>query len=137
MNERFCCFCGWDESVAPILIASPRPPQVYICDKCIDVLAAIVADRRARKGTQLEKQILCPATCDCGEKANHWSGGNIFQCCKCYVMGGNAPADWHPECMSTYQTLNATPERDQKNPDFEPSEQFKHLFTADGKVKKS
>ena len=26
-----------------------------------------------------------------------------WYCCKCYVDGGNPPANWHPECMRTYK----------------------------------
>lgn len=31
--------------------------------------------------------------------------GNIGErlCCACYVAGGYAPADWHPECMRQYR----------------------------------
>lgn len=28
-----------------------------------------------------------------------------YLCCKCYVLSGSAPADWHPLCMETYKTL--------------------------------
>jgi hypothetical protein len=28
-----------------------------------------------------------------------------FLCCECYVKAGNPPADWHPDCIKTYQEL--------------------------------
>jgi hypothetical protein len=31
-----------------------------------------------------------------------------YLCCKCYVEGGGAPADWHPLCMKTYNVLHAS-----------------------------
>lgn len=40
----------------------------------------------------------------CGKKTSHTVGGKRM-CCKCYVEAGNAPADWHSECMRTYAKL--------------------------------
>ena len=31
--------------------------------------------------------------------------GDEFFCCECYVKHGNPPADWHKECMETYNKL--------------------------------
>lgn len=46
--------------------------------------------------------------CDkCNErKAQHrefLAGVERNLCCRCYVEEGNPPADWHPECMTTYR----------------------------------
>ncbi len=32
--------------------------------------------------------------------------GNKALCCKCHVAEGNAPADWHKECLSAYEQIN-------------------------------
>jgi hypothetical protein len=51
--------------------------------------------------------------CDkCGEPASHdvWPvGANEKQsyCCRCHVLSGAAPADWHPGCMKTYAEMKA------------------------------
>jgi pyruvate formate-lyase activating enzyme-like uncharacterized protein len=31
------------------------------------------------------------------------SGLTTLYCCRCHVNAGFAPADWHPDCMSTYK----------------------------------
>lgn len=38
------------------------------------------------------------ARCVCGKPSNHLIG-TISMCCRCYVLAGNPPADWHSECM--------------------------------------
>lgn len=46
--------------------------------------------------------------CICGRLARHreyFKGKESFYCCECYVKAGNAPSDWHSECMSTYKKL--------------------------------
>ena len=47
--------------------------------------------------------------CDrCGKNyANHilFGDSKIYLCCRCYVLDGNPPADWHNECMETYNKL--------------------------------
>jgi len=59
----------------------------------------------------------------------HWESFVIPAKLALEVVSG--PSHFH------FQKLDEPDERDQKTPYFEPSEQFKHLFTADGKVKKS
>ncbi len=31
------------------------------------------------------------------------SVGDKRICCRCYVVDGNPPADWHPVCMDEYR----------------------------------
>lgn len=33
------------------------------------------------------------------------SVGERRLCCECYVKEDNPPADWHPECMKTYEEM--------------------------------
>ena len=38
-----------------------------------------------------------------------WSSDEEFhQCCGCYIIEGNPPVDWHPDCMKTYNELKNT-----------------------------
>lgn len=52
--------------------------------------------------------------CKCGKPAMHttykwWEDpSRVDQCCECYVKDGNAPSDWHQDCMKTYKNLNPT-----------------------------
>ena len=41
--------------------------------------------------------------CACGKQANHYFGDDTGMCCRCYVLDGHPPADWHIECMTTYR----------------------------------
>jgi hypothetical protein len=47
--------------------------------------------------------------CGCGKPSQHenWSmkNGKRYLCCECWVKEGNAPADWHYDCMKTYSEL--------------------------------
>lgn len=47
--------------------------------------------------------------CDCGRESSHSSGvGEVvtYRCCRCHVMIGGIPADWHAECMRAYLTIS-------------------------------
>ena len=39
----------------------------------------------------------------CGKRASHVQLPERFLCCKCHVEEGNPPADWHLDCMRTFQ----------------------------------
>jgi hypothetical protein len=50
------------------------------------------------------------AKCTCGRAATHTyfqAGEHHFLCCKCYIAGGNPPADWHVECMQEFNLRTA------------------------------
>lgn len=35
--------------------------------------------------------------------AHTQSGITEYLCCRCYVLAGNSPSDWHRDCMSVYK----------------------------------
>ena len=44
--------------------------------------------------------------CNQQNEAMHWvskSGIERNLCCVCHVKEGNAPADWHPDCIREYE----------------------------------
>jgi hypothetical protein len=45
---------------------------------------------------------------ECGKEITRGSHqfGEGVQCCRCYVLLGNPPADWHSGCMSAYYELH-------------------------------
>lgn len=49
--------------------------------------------------------------CPCGRQGMHetfccWeTPQRSYQCCRCHVRSGDAPADWHTECMAEYQVM--------------------------------
>jgi hypothetical protein len=67
-----------------------------------------------------DEVVMSKENCKCGKLAMHVfyeKGIRVCQCCKCYVNGGNAPADWHPECMKAYmKTKTSTPTGGDKKP---------------------
>lgn len=65
-------------------------------DDVIKVRATIHPQRIALPGDAFEGR-----HCACGSPAMHYSDGS-WVCCRCYVTAGEAPADWHPQCMETY-----------------------------------
>lgn len=48
-------------------------------------------------------------TCGVGPSAHTVSKDGVTrrECCRCHVLGGAPPADWHPLCMETYRTMGA------------------------------
>lgn len=44
-----------------------------------------------------------------GRPSQHRIGLDGYLCCECFVKDGNAPADWHTNCMRTYRELKADP----------------------------
>lgn len=48
--------------------------------------------------------------CTCGsfQHVLHETGTGAY-CCRCYVVAGNPPADWHPVCMLIYNARKGIP----------------------------
>ena len=62
------------------------------------------------KGGRFNMNYLLCDSCAMNE-AKHitWSSDEEFhQCCGCYIIEGNPPVDWHPDCMKTYNELKNT-----------------------------
>ena len=47
-----CSFCGKDQSKVAQLIAAPSP--IFVCDSCVDLLTAIVAEERVRRARAMQ-----------------------------------------------------------------------------------
>lgn len=35
----------------------------------------------------------------CLSPSSHWTSGEGRLCCRCYVLSGGSPADWHHGCL--------------------------------------
>lgn len=40
-----------------------------------------------------------------------FGGGDFWMCCRCHVLDGNSPADWHPECIKAAMEKGAEDQR--------------------------
>lgn len=92
---------------------------VEASDELVSILDRAAAHKGVGRGSlQISQSIPDPAAAregegdacvGCGSSQIGHSIGRSAWCCRCYVLTGNAPADWHPRCMATYLEMKAKP----------------------------
>ncbi len=63
---------------------------------------------RTSNFSKLDTVVMCSVCKRENPRHASWSvkNGHRELCCECHVKEGNAPSDWHQECLYTYRQMN-------------------------------